>query len=328
MNITTINGLNVILDKKLELMLAFHALTIKKHPNFNDELDFISISPISYFEELENIIDVNEYLELIDDILKFEDATTAIHIALGMNDDYLIDEKKVDIEKISKYLGGVNLNDFTNRFKQMADKIKWDKFFFEHQTFYKKLYSDFLDFPKDLNLKDINDFYNLESQKFYFIPSVLSNGGFAFKDRLNNNYYIRGINWDVDENNFVYDKEYLLECMFHEFSHPVINDLVDKYYSLFVNIDTLFNEAVANNLPKAYRKKHTLLHEYLVRANAVVLVKKYYSTNDNNWTISNGFIYINDLIDYILNNRYSYDDYEAFFVNGLVPFINDLNKDR
>ena len=327
--INNYNGLNVVLNKNLELMLAIHSIYLKEHPEYADEFDFIETPPISYINELETIINSVEHQNIIDDLITFTDASECVEIALALNDDYELEKENVSFNQIHKYLGKVDLDTFIKRFKEYAKKINWDAFYNYHQQFYIQLYSQFCDFPKNLDLNDINSFYGNNKTKYNYIPSILINGGFGIKNMDNNMYYVRGIQWWNEEKKFYYDKQYLLECLFHEFSHPQVNLLVDKYYDLFTNIDIIFNISKDNNLPKSYENKKTLLYEYFVRANAHILNLKYYPESKiSDWILQHGFNYLNELVDYIINNMHNYNNYEEFFKSKLINYMNNTIIDK
>ena len=80
-------------------------------------------------------------------------------------------------------------------------------------------------------------------------------------------------------------------------------------------------------MPKTYQNKKVLLYEYFVRANANVLVRKYYpDITISEWIKNLGFIYLEKLADYIYQNFEGYSNYEDFFKKELVDFFNDIRK--
>jgi len=325
MKIKELNGLNVIIDKKLELMLAIQAVYLKKHSEVSDELSFIETPPVDYLDELEALLDSTVHQELIDAILDFADESASVNIALSLNDNYELDVSRADLEKISKCIGEVSLIDFIAKFKSFAIKIKWDVFFFNHKDYYLKLFSTFCEFPEELDLSDIEKFYGQKATSYNYIPSILMNGGFSYDDRLGNLFYVRGFLWWTEKNKFHYDKEYLLECMFHEFSHPIINSLVDKYFNWFTNLDEFYQDALKHNLPLSYSSKRVLLYEYFVRANANILTRKYYhNARVGSWILQHGFTYLNDIIDYTIQKKLLYKNYEELFKIELINIVNGI----
>lgn len=331
MKIKEFNGMNVLVDKKLELMFAIHAVYLKNHPEARDKLDFIETPPVKYLDELEQLINSKEHQELINAILEFKDESTCVEIALSLDENYNFDSTIAHLDYIEPYLGNVNLEKFVEQFKTFAYEIKWDSFFENHKSFYQELFSSFCDFPRDLNLNDIKNFYGKMSQSYNYIPSILINGGFSHSDKLGNLYYIRGILWHEEKNKFYYDKDYLLECLFHEFSHPNVNYLVDANISLFTNLDKLFEDALKHNLPKTYSsQKSTLLYEYFVRANAFILTTKYYPEMlIDDWILEHGFSYLGEITEFTIQNMSKYKNYEEFFIQEMISFMNNiLNRDK
>ncbi len=329
MKIKELNDLNIIIDKKLELMLAIHAVYLKNHSEARDELDFIETPPIEYLNELETLLNSVIHQELIDAILEFTDESICVEIALSLDGNYEIDINRANLEKISKYIGNVSLTDFVNEFRSFAIKIKWDEFFSKHNDFYLKLFSSFCDFPESLDFSDIERFYGQKARSYNYIPSILMNGGFSYSDKLGNLYYIRGIQWSKEKKKFHYDKEYLLECMFHEFSHPIINPLVEKYFTLFTNLDDFYQEALKHGLPTTYNSKKVLLYEYFVRANANILTRKYYhNARVGSWILQHGFVYLNDIIDCTIQKKTEYKNYEELFKIELISTVNDILKSK
>lgn len=327
--IKKINGLNVQLNKSLELMLAIHSVYLKEHPEYVDEFNFVEVPPISYVNELESIINSVEHQNLINDLIEFTDESECVNIALALTNDYELDKDKANLSQINKYLGNVDLEEFINRFKEYADKINWNSFYESHQQFYIQLYSQFCDFPENLDLNDINNFYGTNETNYNYIPSILMNGGFGVKNIDNNMYYIRGIQWWKEEKRFYYDKKYLLECLFHEFSHPQVNPLVDKYYDLFTNIESLIKYSIDNNLPKTYQNGRTILYEYFVRANAYIMTLKYYPDSKiSDWILQHGFKYLNDLASYTSNSINKYNNYEELFKNELIIYMNNILSNK
>ena len=117
------------------------------------------------------------------------------------------------------------------------------------------------------------------------------------------------------------DFDYLIENLFHEISHSYINPLIDKYFERFDNIGNITNSTLNNS----YQREKTIICEYLVRTNATILASKYTNNlNATEWIKEHGFPYLQEIIDYTLNNRLEYKTYEEFLVNSLIPYINEL----
>ena len=322
-----IQNLKICVLKQYELLLALHVAYLLEFPSEKEKYDFIEIPNIDYAGKIKKMINIAECKSLIKYIQNFKDESVSINIAIGLDDCYEINERLMDREYIEKYLGYGTLEQFVILLKEFAQKICWDSFFDENIDFYQKIIDIMDNFPKNLDLTDINRFYGLKDTQYTCVLSVLMNGGFGPKDKEENLYYVRGIGYNEKIKKFEIDEKYLCECMFHEFSHPVVNALVDKYFSSFVHIDDIYKEAILNGLPKTYQNKKVLLYEYFVRANANVLVRKYYpDITISEWIKNLGFIYLEKLADYIYQNFEGYSNYEDFFKKELVDFFNDIRK--
>lgn len=328
MYIKRFNSLNIEINKQYELILAFHAVYLLKHPEFREgELDFIETPDIEYMHDLEKLIIPENYPELINYITNFIDCSVPINFGVGINDEYEIDYKKIQAEQINKYMEYGSIEGFVSELKKLATDINWDEFFEKSISFYKKFVDEYCKFPDDLDLTDISRYYNVEPKSYTFIPSVLMNGGFGPSDKEGNLYYNRGFYYNEEKKCFVVDDEYLVECLFHEFSHPIVNPLVDKYLANTDVLESFYQAALKNNLPKTYSMHpESVMYEYLVRANAYILVSKYFKDSmepiENDWGISDGFTYLPELVYFTKDQLFKYENYEEFVSKAIPEFMS------
>lgn len=75
---------------------------------------------------------------------------------------------------------------------------------------------------------------------------------------------------------------------------------------------------------------YIILYEYLVRANAYILAKKYYGNMipkiDERWIVKNGFQFLPDLIKLTEDKLSKYINYEDFVRSEISKFIEDRVK--
>ncbi len=329
MLITKLNNMNIELNKQYELILAFYAVYLLKHPELKkEEFDFIETPNIKYIHDLKKLIIPEVYPEIIKYITNFTDCTVPINFGIGIDDSYEIDYKKIQTEQINKYIKYGTIEGFASELKKLANDIRWDNFIKKHFSFYRYIVDNLCKFPNNLNLNDISRYYKVKPKSYIFIPSVLINGGFGPSDKEGNLYYNRGFRYDEKKECFLIDNEYLVECLFHEFSHPIVNPLVDKYLSNSDILAKMYDNAIKNNLPKAYSDcPETVMYEYLVRANAYILTSKYFKDNmqsiDDDWIIPYGFRYLPELVSFTLENLSKYENYEEFVKKAIPIFINN-----
>ena len=327
MLIDKLNNMNIEINKQYELILAIHAVYLLKHPKLRkDELDFIETPDIKYMHDLEKLIPIQNYPEMIKYITNFTDCSVPIDLAIGMNDLYEVDYKKIQSERISKYMNYGSIEDFAYELKKIANDINWNEFFKKYISFYQDFVNKYCKFPDNLDLSDIARYYSVKPKTYTFIPSVLMNGGFGPSDKEGNFYYNRGLHYDEEKQCFEVDNEYLVECLFHEFSHPIVNPLVDKYLSGINILEEFYNDAVSNNLLKTYSNSpKSVMYEYLVRANAYILASKYFDDIqpiEDDWVIPHGFTYLPELVYFTLENLSKYKNYEEFVEKAIPIFMN------
>ena len=328
MLITKLNNMNIEINKQYELILAIHAVYLIKHPELREgELDFIETPNIQYMHDLEKLIIPEKYPELIKYITNFTDCTVPICFGIGINDEYEVDYKKIDTEQINKYMEYGSIDGFALELKKLAIDINWDDFFEKCILFYRKFVDEYCKFPNELDLTDISKYYKVQSKSYTFIPSVLINGGFGPSDKEGNLYYNKGFYYDEEKQIFEVDNEYLVECLFHEFSHPIVNPLVDKYLSGTDILESFYQDSIKNNLFETYSMHpESVMYEYLVRANAYILASKYFKDNmepiENDWVIPHGFTYLPALVYFTEDNLSKYENYEEFVSKAIPEFMS------
>lgn len=328
MFIAKLNNLNIEINKQYELILAFHAVYLLRHPELREgELDFIETPNIEYTHDLEKLIIPENYPELIKYITNFTDCSVPINFGIGIKDDYEVDYKKIQSEQINKYMEYGTIDGFALELKNLAIDINWNEFIKKYIPFYKKIVDEYCKFPDNLDLSDIARYYSVKPKTYTFIPSVLMNGGFGPSDKEGNLYYNKGLYYNEEKQCFEIDNEYLVECLFHEFSHPIVNPLVDKYLSGTDFLEELYESAIKNNLLKTYSNSpKSVMYEYLVRANAYILASKYFKDDmqpiEDDWVIPHGFTYLPELVYFTLENLSKYKDYEEFVKKAIPTFIN------
>lgn len=312
--------------KQYELLLALHILYLKNNPDMEDEFDFIEIPNISFVDEIIDELSKYDCSELFKYIENFNASEIPVEIAIGLDDNFEINQTKMKIEYINNNMNYGSLSEFVQLLKEFSIKVNWNNIYNRNKNVYDKLINDFNELNYSSFVSDINNFYGTSNIEYNYIISIFMNGGFGVSDKDGNLYYIKGFKYNIDNKEFEYDIPFIIECMFHEFSHPNVNPLVDNYYEQF-NIEELYKEAIQNNFPKCYQNKKTFLYEYFVRACANTLVNNYYpNTKIEDWIINLGFIHLQELSDYIYNNYKKYDKFENLFTFKLIEYFNNLNK--
>lgn len=280
-----------------------------------------------YTNNLIKAFNIKEFKELSSwlekDYLGFYDSTSSL--ALLLDDNCQLKNQEFD-HNIKTRTGISDENDvmeFNKLLKEFTNEINYDQFLKSNNKMYKKILKEVIQLPSNFSVKDIEKFYGYKKGSYNIVLSPLIQGAFGVSNN-NDLYCIKGIYMKEDE---YYPKEDFLYNLFHEFSHPYVNPLYDKYKNKFKLDNEFLEEAKANGLESSYNGIATLINEYVVRANEYILAKKY--INLDRYISNNkrrGYIYIDLLISLIENKKNKYSSYEKFYVKELIPFFNKLRS--
>jgi len=281
--------------------------------NFQNEYitNLVKTFNIKKFKEL--------YIWLEKDYLGFYDSTSSL--ALLLDDAYQIKNQKFD-HNIKTRTGISSENDvikFNKLIKEFINEINYDQFLKSNNKMYKKILKDVVKLPDNFNMSDIEEFYGYKKGSYNIILSPLIQGAFGVSDN-DDLYCIKGIYLNANE---YHDDRTFLFNLFHEFSHPYVNPLYDKYKSKFKVTTEFLKEAKENGLELSYNNIATLINEYVVRTNEYLFLIKY--INLDNYIKRNqkrGFVYLDELITLTQNKKTSYSSYEEFYLKEIIPFFN------
>ena len=332
--------MSIEFDKRLELI---YGLLYCVNKDMNNELHkglFIDEMP-NYNNEFYKLYKENASEELIDYIKSYGmngNWNQPAYIALSLDENYNIVENETLTKEVIVQNEKFDKNKVERLLKEFVSKSSYEDFYNKHKPLYDKIINAYQESMSKYNAFDnnfIQDFYGYQvgnmSIKLYNFTTG-SMGALINDDQ----YYIQRVdNIGKDESNFVFKPK--IFTMIHEFSHPYINPLVEKYFS---NIDcsNIYKEITNNDkkdaIKNTYRasnkdKAYKILMEYLVRTVAIVLGSKYESKEILYKEIKNqidyGFIHIEDLIK-LFDRKDSYDTFEEFFKNEIVNYILNLNE--
>ena len=321
-----IDKLNISLNPPMELLFALYA-TYKKEYN-DPTLDWVETPKITYLENLCKLIDIKNQKELIN-YLKYAWSSCDMipNVALVFDENYNLNEEKITKEVRNSFSYG-SLEEFANLFKEIAIKTDFSNFLIKYKDYYLNLLEKDVKLPQNINLDQLINYFGEEKNSYNFLISVLVNGGFGPKDNQNNLFAVRGFQYDEEDKCFLDWRDYCTENMFHEFCHSYINPLIDKYYDSFENLDILQQEAIIFGLPKSYQSKpKTLLYEYFVRCFACVFAYPYLNSLEvSNYILTHGFVYLQELTDYVYDNMNNYQNFEEFMTLDLIHYFNLLTN--
>lgn len=317
-------GLTFIVDKRYELINGLFSAFIRIEQN--KDYDWVESPDIPYVNALCKLINLEKrpklYAYIKNGLVK--DIGEISYVAFAFNDDFSLNEKVIndDYNLKNRFVYG-DISDFACLIQDLVITINYHAFFDSYKQEFIKMIEDATNFENDICLEKIDNFYNLENKFNCFeVFTPLINGGFSYR-KNNTIYSIHGLK-KGDNGKYYYPGTYLV-TMFHEFSHPRVNPLVDKYYNLFTNIEILLEDSIKHGLPNCYQKSRTMLYEYFVRANSLILAGNFKDAEGLiDWFEAIGFNHIREIIKETNKKRDSYHNYEDLFVKELIPLINNI----
>lgn len=316
--------MNIIFDKRFELLSGFIISYLSINTDEIENYDWIEIPDTKYKNELIKQINILRYPELIKYIKNIKDCGAYHNLYLYFDEN--MNPKKYNLnEQVFSY-GSVD--EFQILIKKFYDTSFIENFFKKNINEFNSIISEISSLlPDNFSLNDINKFYDIDTMSYTIVLSSFINGGFGYRIQ-NDLYYVVGVNYI--NNKYAINIESFILKLFHEFSHSFINPLVDEFINDFKNLDLLFEEALEYGLSSCYRHfSRVLLYEYFVRANSIILSKKYLNKDvieDNiEYFKEIGFIYIEDVILWteniiITKGKYNFRD--------LIEYINSLKIEQ
>ena len=310
--------------KTLEFIYALQAMILYKYSDVEGELKFIHLSYTEYFLDIYEMLK-NEDLKELEYFFKFALRNTADSaiLAVALDDNYNLKYEPPLHTNLSKK----ELRYFVDLIKNIANRVNWDEFFKDHETFYSDAIKKFCKLPDGFNLDEYIKFYDLEPNSFNYIPTFFIWDAFGISDDATNFYCIQGFNYYDKEEDLVDEIPFLIDNIFHEFSHPICNAIVDKYFYLIEYPEKLYEFSKRHGLPEGYSMSvRTVYYEYLVRSVAYIL-SAYYCVDTGivlKHNLSLGFVLIDKFVERISYCIDKYDSFEEMYVSEIIPFINGL----
>jgi len=335
-------GVSFSVDARVELIFGMLSKLKKEYPkllekedkNLEEELDYIEVSDTGYADKFYKFLDFKKYPKLMKWSVILSDISscdTIPNICMMFDEDFSL-KKGFNLaefsEKYGKYNCGFlinNLDEFINDINEFIKNENYLEFYNSCFGEYNEMISQSTKwYPNNLDVNDIEKCYGEKLSKYPVIYSVFFNGGFGPKvDGIPTCF--KGL-W-IEDGEYIESTSYTV-TLYHEYSHPFINPLVDKYWDNFENVKEFVNYSLQNGLHPTYQgNPKSLYYEYYVRTMAHVLSSQY---EDCTRFIKRfekiGFIKFEEMIEFTKDNFKLGDNFEEFFVSELIPFTNDLTS--
>lgn len=252
----------------------------------------------------------------------------------------LYTDKSLDLRKdielddfvINRAAGKDSLTVFLKLLTDFAVKSSFNDFYNNHSTYYKKVIENTIaNMGSNNDVVELEQFYG-KKQKSYNIVLVSLYNSVGFGNSLlcaNNQreiYNIMGPKSIEEEIPFFGDEERLSYMIKHEFSHPFVNPLTDKYWEYIKDFSDNYS-----SIPELARKKvcgdwQECINEFIIRANTIQMA--YSKSNEEGLKIyeserSRGVSYLDNLlvkIRYYQTNRHIFPTLESYYLEILEVF--------
>lgn len=291
-----------------------------------EDLNEYTSAVMSFFEMYRNN-DVYQFIEsLIPNGFTFS-RPVELMLCMGNSDDFIL--QRTPSKLCIDYCGGMtNIFHLLDLLRAFSHEIRYCNFFENHMSYYDPIIER-IDhmvhrFPF---ITVLEEEYGKEQGSYTYVPSALMRGNYGIQ-------LIDDATQKTDIFSVFYTNNYSLSpaVLFHEFSHPFINPLTEKYSDNVKYYKSAYNILAAYRLPgytSGYGDWEECVNEHFVRAMVIHLLKKCGLTEDADEMLRNdlncGYKFIPLILEqytYYDKKRSIYPDFEAFYPELLNVFCN------
>ena len=315
-------------DKRLELIFGLQYYIKRK---YNVQFEWILENHKEYNDKFYNLCENYISKEFEDYIINggLHSYNRCVDLALHMDDEFniidkdtldyqLLNSNKVDIDKIEQFI------------KEFVSKSSYNDFFSSNNGYYKSVIDKYYEAINHYGKIDVNkliDFYGYKKGEMNVLLLDFSNGSYGCTYGQDLFFVCGVVNASGRDDVFEFSNKMIIN-VYHEFSHPYINPLGEKYNNS-QELPNIYLESKDNGLQSSYNRIITILNEYVVRAISIYLVKELYNTERFNKIINYnkeaGFPHIEEIIK-LLDKRKEYDDFEDFYKEVIYKYFVELNS--
>lgn len=241
--------------------------------------------------------------------------------------------KEMDEERLEKATQGGSLEEFyasVNDFVRISDFGGW---FESQRPFLEKTVSETASVlaSKDDMIRLLIDWYGYEHERYTLVISLLFDGGYGISlmDAQNKNF-LYCITCLDGSNNPAHTLLHLGIMIFHEFSHPYVNPLVDEHFDMIKGRAELFEPIKTKMTMLAYTDWWIAVVEHFVRASATRLMQLFLPPEaheaSTQWDINQGFIYMDIVFEAVLEYEQARQEtgirYDEYFPRLMQKFAS------
>lgn len=249
---------------------------------------------------------------------------------------------RYEISQLCRQLcgGERNINILLNSLREFSQKIEYIKFF----DIVKRYYSDIIiTVEKHINKYSLvlvmEEFYGKKQNSYHYIITNLSHGNFGINFKIGNKFDMFSIMtvfevFDNEEKNELCRGALSTNVAIHEFAHPIINSLAEKFNELVKKNSQAFEwlkQYKKPNFQSGYGNWVECVNEHIVRAIAVHLAMKLgeneYAIKHLEYDMNIGYRYLPALIDklrYYEKHRNIYQTIDDFYPELIEVFAEKV----
>jgi hypothetical protein len=325
--------LRISIDPRMELLSTVQLLS--NYPMINRDLPY-SKDILNYFEPFSS----QEAVVMTDGVLWEHGFVFDAPVTSMM---YLSQLPELERQiTFSDYLlqrsgEGDNLEQYRKSLKQFAEISDFETFWNSKLPFYNQILDMTISDMTEIDLvKTIEDYFNETKESYNVVVTPAFIGGYGFEtpvaDGKNNIYTCIPTN-SVKDNIPYISTNNLMFFVWHEFAHPFVNPLADKYTDRVSSLDKLFEPVKDAMSRQGYTLWQVCVNEHIVRAVNVRLRELYLDSQKAKtrleYELNEGFIYIEPLIEKLKDFEKQRDEKNITFSEfypELLKVLDNLHK--
>lgn len=336
--VKNVNGINVIIDPRMELLAVVQALG-----SYDQQFDLITNISFNYKDDIMKYFSsfskheaVKQFDTMSRSGFSFDAPPTAM---LYLSNPLNIEIKQDFNEELKNRATKESLNKLAKELKNFAVDTKFQEFFNSHKDFYNSVVEKNAEVMGSSNyISYLEQYYGMKQNSYNIILApMFHSGGFGPKIEAENGLYdvysIQGPN-SLKENIPMFgDKEGFKYLALHEFSHSFVNSLTEENLEEVNKYKKLYEPIKEKMVNQAYTKWDISVNEHIVRA--VVARITYINSGSEAYekVIANeknrGFQYIDELTKKLEDFEKNRDKYKSFkeFYPELIKAFDKILKD-
>lgn len=250
-------------------------------------------------------------------------------------------KRKYEISQLCRQLcgGEENINILLNLLREFSQKINYMNFFDIVKSYYRDL---IVSVEEHINkypfVSIMEEFYGKKQNSYHYIITNLSHGSFGTSFQNNSKLDMFNVMTlprvsDSEEENELWRGALSTNVTIHEFAHPLINPLTEKFNELVKKNSQAYEWLKQYKQPdfqSGYGDWDECVNEHIVRAIAIYLAKRFgekeYATKHLEHDMRLGYRYLPALLDKFQYYEKHRDIYKT--IDDFYPELVEVFKER